>query len=103
MRELLLKVRNKGLGVEVIYLDVKAINSFPDDLKLKFDDAISGKYQKEVVNISREDIGHIYDFAETLDDYEHGKEVSEDIIFDREKSLINKDFTKVIDVVFEAA
>lgn len=103
MSKFLLKVRNKGLSAEVIYMDFRALDTFTEKLKDKFVNVINGQNKEKVISISREEIGEIYDCAETLEDYYNSEPEEDNVIFEREKAFANKENNQVLDVIFEAA
>lgn len=98
MKEILFKVQNSGLGVEVGFLNLEAIEVFTPNLKEKFKKAISGVSGKEVV-ITKREIGEIYDFIESPEDYDTSEDA--DITFAREVKSINKNYTQVVDIIFK--
>lgn len=98
MKEILFKVQNSGLGVEVGFLNLEAIEVFTPNLKEKFKKAISGVSGKEVV-ITQKEIGEIYDFIESPEGYDDTEDA--DIAFSREIRSINKNYTQVVDVIFK--
>lgn len=98
MKEILFKVQNSGLGVEVGFLNLEAIEVFTPNLKEKFKKAISGISGKEVV-ITKREIGEIYDFIESPEDYDTSEDA--DITFTREVKSINKNYTQVVDIIFK--
>ena len=98
MKEILFKVKNDGLGIEVGFLNLEAVEVFSPNLKEKFKKAISGESGKEVV-ITQREIGEIYDFIESPEGYDDTEDA--DITFAREIRSINKNYTQVVDVIFK--
>lgn len=98
MKEILFKVKNGSLGVEVGFLNLEAVELFSPNLKEKFKKAISGVSEKEV-EITKKEIGEIYNFIENPEGYDDTEDA--DITFAREVKNINKNYTQVVDVVFK--
>lgn len=98
MKEILFKVKNGGLGIEVGFLNLEAVELFSPNLKEKFKKAISGVSEKEV-EITKKEIGEIYNFIENPEGYDDTEDA--DITFAREVKNINKNYTQVVDVVFK--
>lgn len=98
MKEILFKVKNGSLGVEVGILNLEAVEVFSPNLKEKFKKAISGVSEKEVV-ITQREIGEIYDFIESPEGYDDTEDA--DITFAREVKRINKNYTQVVDIIFK--
>lgn len=98
MKEILFKVQNSDLGIEVGFLNMKVIELFTPNLKEKFKKAISGVSEKEVI-ITKREIGEIYDVIESPEDYDTSEDA--DITFTREMRSINKNYTQVVDVIFK--
>lgn len=98
MKEILFKVKNGSLGVEVGILNLEAVEVFSPNLKEKFKKAINGVSEKEVV-ITQREIGEIYDFIESPEGYDDTEDA--DITFAREVKRINKNYTQVVDIIFK--